>query len=166
MNQQKVNIHSDNTDDESSMNNDNDKSVLRAENKHKNGQAKLNVCLHNNIIWIHNTMEIILATLQMNYGHQKYFDDVFDKLFYEHIAEQIKLYSVQVTGNSIKTDENEIQQFIGILTLMGIFNYLQYKMYWSQFKRCPSITEIMSMKRFKMIELFFHVSDNNEMPKK
>ena len=35
MNQQKVNIHSDNTDDESSMNNDNDKSVLRVEKKKK-----------------------------------------------------------------------------------------------------------------------------------
>ena len=33
MNQQKVNIHSDNTDDESSMNND--KSVLRVEEKKK-----------------------------------------------------------------------------------------------------------------------------------
>ena len=68
MNQQKVNIHSDNTDDESSMNND--KSVLRVEKKKKkNAQAKPNVRLHNNIIWIHNTKEIILTTLQMNYGH-------------------------------------------------------------------------------------------------
>ena len=40
MNQQKVNIHSDNTDDESSMNNDNDKSVLRAEKKNKKRPSK------------------------------------------------------------------------------------------------------------------------------
>ena len=160
MNQQKVNIHSVNTDDESSMNND--KSVLRVEEKKKkNTQAKPNVRLHNNIIWILNTKEIILTTLQMNYGHQNYFDNFFDKLLYEHIAEQTNLYSLQVTGNSKKTAENEIQQFIGILTLMGILKYLQYKMYWSQFTRCSSITEIMSVKRFKTIKRFFHVSDNN-----
>ena len=104
MNQQKVNIHSDNTDDESSMNND--KSVLRVEEKKKkNTQAKPNVRLHNNIIWILNTKEIILTTLQMNYGHQNYFDNFFDKLLYEHIAEQTNLYSLQVTGNSKKTAE-------------------------------------------------------------
>ena len=40
MNQQKVNIHSDNTDDESSMNNDNDKSVLRVEKKKEKRPSK------------------------------------------------------------------------------------------------------------------------------
>ena len=40
MNQQKVNIHSDNTDDESSMNND--KSVLRVEEKKKRKTPKQN----------------------------------------------------------------------------------------------------------------------------
>ena len=103
----------------------------------------------------------------MNYGHQNNFlIFFFDKSLYKHIAEQTNLYSLQVTGKPIKTDENEIQQFIGILILMGILKYLQYRMYWSQFMRCSSISEIMSVKRFETIKRFFHVSDSNEIPKK
>ena len=61
-------LESDNTDDENSMNNDNDKSVLRVEKNKKNAQAKLNVRWHKrlpdyHIMWIHNTKEIILTTL-------------------------------------------------------------------------------------------------------
>ena len=73
-------------------------------------------------------------TLQMNYGHQNNILIIFDKTLYEHIAEQTNLYSVQVTGNSIKTDGNEIQQFIGLLILMGILKYPQYRMYWSHLR--------------------------------
>ena len=39
-------------------------------------------------------------------------------------------------------------------------------MHLSQFTRCSSISEIMSVKRFETIKRFFHVSDNNKMPKK
>ena len=39
-------------------------------------------------------------------------------------------------------------------------------MHWSQFTRCLSVSEIMSGKRFETIKRFFHISDNNEMPKK
>ena len=64
---------SDNTDDESSMNNDNDKSVLRVEKK-KRKTPKQNRTFagvkNYYIMWIQNTEEIILTTLQMNYGHQ------------------------------------------------------------------------------------------------
>ena len=51
------------------------------------------------------------------------FDNFLKESLYKHIAEQTNLYSVQVTGSSIKTDENKIQQFIGILILMGILKY-------------------------------------------
>ena len=77
---------------------------------------------------------------------KQYFDDFFDESIYGHILEPTNLYSVQVTGNSIKTDKNEIQQFIGILILMRILKYPQYGIYWSQFTRCSSISEIMSVK--------------------
>ena len=70
---------------------------------------------------------------------------------------------MQVTS---KTYEKEIQQFIGILILMGILKYPQYRMYWSQFTRCSPISEMMTVKQFETIKRFFHVSDNNEMPKK
>ena len=151
------------------MNNDNDKSVLRVEKKTKNAQAKPNVRWRKRLP--HNVDSEYKGD---NFDDppdelwtpKQYFDNFFDKSIYEHIAEQTNLYSVQVTGNSIKIDENEIQQFIGILTLMGILKYPQYRMYWSQFTRCSSINEIMSMKRFETITRFFHVSDNNEMPKK
>ena len=97
---------------------------------------------------------------------KQYFDNFFNKSLCEHIAEQTNIYSVQVTGNSIKTDENEIQQFIGTLILMGILKYQQCRFCWLQFTRCSSVSEIMSVKRFETIKRIFQVSDNNKMPKK
>ena len=37
-----------------------------------------------------------------------------------NIANQTNLYSVQCTGKSINVDENEIEQYFGILLLMSV----------------------------------------------
>ena len=54
-----------------------------------------------------------------------------------HKAEQTKMYSVQCIGRSIQTNENEMEQFLGILIMMGVINYPQYRMYWSSETRIP-----------------------------
>ena len=49
---------------------------------------------------------------------------------------------------------------------MEILKYPQYRLYLPQFTRHSSISEIRTVKRFGIIKRLFHVSDNNEMPKK
>lgn len=97
---------------------------------------------------------------------RNYFDMFFDTTLYEIIADETNLYSTQVTGKCINTNSSEIEQFIGILLTMGILKYPQYRMYWSQYTRCNSISEIMPLKRFESLKRFFHLNDNDKMPKK
>ena len=95
------------------------------------------------------------------------FDNFLKESLYKHIAEQTNLYSVQVTGSSIKTDENKIHTIYWHTYIDGNFEIPQYRVHWSQFTRCSSISEIMSVKqRFETIEQFFYESDNDKMPKK
>ena len=61
----------------------------------------------------------------------QYFLQFFDRNLISHIVEQTNLYSVQVNGLSVVTTQNELEQFLGILILMGIIKYPQYRMYWS-----------------------------------
>ena len=44
-----------------------------------------------------------------------------------NIANQTNLYSVQCTGKSINVDENEIEQYFGILLLMSVIKLEQEK---------------------------------------
>ena len=64
------------------------------------------------------------------------------------------------------TNEKEIEQYIGILMMMGILKYPQYRMYWSPYTKCSAITEVMGLKRFEIIKRYFHINDNTNMPKK
>ena len=44
-----------------------------------------------------------------------YFKQVFDDELIKHIADQTNLYSVKCTGKSRNNDENETEQYFGIL---------------------------------------------------
>ena len=55
------------------------------------------------------------------------FKQSFDDDFIKHIADQTNLYSVQCTGKSINVDENEIQQYFGILLLISVIKLEQEK---------------------------------------
>ena len=44
-----------------------------------------------------------------------YFKQVFDDELIKHIADQTNLYSVKCTGKSRNVDENETEQYFGIL---------------------------------------------------
>ena len=54
-----------------------------------------------------------------------YFKQFFDDDLIKHIADQTNLYSVQCTGKSINVDENEIQQYFGILLLIFVIKLEQ-----------------------------------------
>ena len=56
-----------------------------------------------------------------------YFKQSFDDDLIKYIADQTNLYSVQCTGKSINVDENEIQQYFGILLLISVIKLEQEK---------------------------------------
>ena len=51
----------------------------------------------------------------------EYFKQFVDDQLIAHISEQTNLYSVQTNGSSVATDSNEIEQYIGVLLIMGIY---------------------------------------------
>ena len=95
----------------------------------------------------------------------QYFLQFFDKELISLIVAQTNLYSVQVNGSSVVTTQNEMEQFLGILILMGIIKYPQYRIYWSPGTRIPAIADVMPLARLEKIKRFFHLNNNSEMPK-
>ena len=56
-----------------------------------------------------------------------YFKQLFDDDLIKDIADQTNLYSVQCTGKSINVDEDEIQEYFGILLLISAIKLEQEK---------------------------------------
>ena len=95
-----------------------------------------------------------------------YFKQFFDDELIKHIADQTNLYSVQCTGKSINVNENEIEQYFGILILMSVIKLPQVRRYWSEETRIPGIADMMSINRFEKIWQYFHCNGNNVCPSK
>ncbi|XP_065062404.1 piggyBac transposable element-derived protein 2-like [Rhopilema esculentum] len=93
----------------------------------------------------------------------EYFYSLFERKLMSHVAEQTNLYSVQCIGRSIQTDEKEIEQFLGILIMMGVINYPQYRMYWSPETRIPLIADTIRLTRFENLKRFLHFNDNSQI---
>ena len=109
--------------------------------------------------------------VQIHHGIQpksliEYFHMFITRKMNTDIAKQTNLYSVQELGASIRTTADEIEHFLGILILMGILKYSQYRLFWCQNSRVPLIADTMSRNRIDAIKRYFHVGDNSKMPKK
>lgn len=89
----------------------------------------------------------------------------FDDQIISHIADQSNLYAVQTTGRSHNTNSNEIEQYIGILLMMGVIKLPQYRMHWSNGTRIPTVAEAMSVNRFDKIKQFFHCNNDKMLLK-
>lgn len=46
---------------------------------------------------------------------------------------------------------------------MSIIKMPQYRMFWSNESRFPTVADTMSRNRYDNIRTFFHVNDNSEM---
>ena len=79
--------------------------------------------------------------------------DVFIKFWSDYITEllveQTNLFSVQITGKSICTNFDEIEQIFGIQMMMGIIKMPNYHYYWQSETRMPRIADTMSHNRYK-----------------
>jgi hypothetical protein len=89
----------------------------------------------------------------------QYFKKYFTENMITHIVQQTNLYASQV-GSSFVTDDNEIEQYLGILIRMGIVHMPRYELYWSNELRYPPIADVMPRDRFKDLNRFIHFNDN------
>ena len=112
------------------------------------------------------TGESLPDTSQQDLSRRGYFDMFYDELLYSIITVQSTLYTTETTGSSTNTINLEIEQLIGILLTMGILKYPQYRMYWFQYTKCVTISEITKLKQFGNWMQFVHLSDNSKIPKK
>lgn len=91
-----------------------------------------------------------------------YFLQLFPIFAFQLIVEQTNLYSCQRTGKSVDINIFEVQNFVGILIMMGIVCLPAYTDYWSKEFRYERIASVMSLKRFQAIRRNIHFMDNTE----
>ena len=92
----------------------------------------------------------------------EYFKNLFDDQLIAHISEQTPFKPFKKNGSSVATAADEIEQYIGILLLMGFYKIPQYRMYWSRELNISRISETMPVNRFDKIKSFFHCNDNSK----
>ena len=78
----------------------------------------------------------------------------------ERLVDQTNLYSVEKTGESVRTTKEEMEKFIEVQMLMSIVKLPKYEMYWSLETRVEQVTS-----RYKKLREFLHVVDNAEKEK-
>nr|XP_029709669.1 piggyBac transposable element-derived protein 3-like [Aedes albopictus] len=93
----------------------------------------------------------------------QYFRSLFDDEIIENITKQTNLYSVEKLGESIEVSKNEIEQFLGMLLLMGIHKVPNYRMNWGTATRYAPIADVMTRNRFEQIKRMLHFADNSRM---
>uniref|UniRef100_A0A8D0A246 PiggyBac transposable element-derived protein domain-containing protein n=1 Tax=Sander lucioperca TaxID=283035 RepID=A0A8D0A246_SANLU len=92
----------------------------------------------------------------------QYFKRLFTDEMIQHIAHQTNLYSVQELGDLIKTNPGEIEDFLAMLLLMGVFDFPAMEDYWHPASRFNMIADIMPQKRFKQLRHYIHFNDNQQ----
>uniref|UniRef100_A0A8D0A1K3 PiggyBac transposable element-derived protein domain-containing protein n=1 Tax=Sander lucioperca TaxID=283035 RepID=A0A8D0A1K3_SANLU len=93
---------------------------------------------------------------------KEYFKRLFTDEMIQHIAHQTNLYSVQELGDLIKTNPGEIEDFLAMLLLMGVFDFPAMEDYWHPASRFNMIADIMPQKRFKQLRHYIHFNDNQQ----
>lgn len=91
-----------------------------------------------------------------------YFLQLFSLICFQLITDQTNLYSCQRTGRSINSSVFEIQNFVGMLIMMGIVCLPAYTDYWSKEFQYEKIASVMPLKRFQALRRNLHFTDNNE----
>lgn len=71
----------------------------------------------------------------------QYFKRLFTDEMIQHIAHQTNLYSAQELGDPIKTNPGEIEDFLAMLLLMGVFDFPAMEDYWHPASRFNVIAD-------------------------
>ena len=74
--------------------------------------------------------------------------DIFSQFWSNEITEQTNLFSVTKKRKSVNTNVSEIEQFLGIHMMMGIFRLPAYSNYWAVETRVNVIADTLLKKRY------------------
>ncbi|CAG5046982.1 unnamed protein product [Parnassius apollo] len=102
-------------------------------------------------------------------GPHTYFGLFFSEEILSVIVEQTNLYAAQnKQKNWVDVSVVEIQEFLGILVLMGVHPLPNLDLYWATDPLfcVREIADVMTSKRFKMILRNLHLNDNTKMPQR
>lgn len=91
-----------------------------------------------------------------------YFKALFTDQMIEHITHHTNLYSAQELGDPVRTNCEEIEDFLAMLLFMGVFNFPAIEDYWHGASRFDLIADIMPRNRFKLLRRFIHFNDNQQ----
>ncbi|XP_071440054.1 piggyBac transposable element-derived protein 3-like [Hetaerina americana] len=93
-----------------------------------------------------------------------YFLEIFDREIITHIVEQSNLYALQVNVNKpLNVSPEEIEQFLGCVMYMSIFNFPRSRMYWGAHTKLNEVSSVISRNRFEDIKSKLHFNDNANM---
>ncbi|CAF1479637.1 unnamed protein product, partial [Rotaria sordida] len=91
-----------------------------------------------------------------------YFYCIFGKQSTTLLTNQSNLYSVQKHPNKpARISEIEMEYFIGILLMTGIYSFPKQRYFWSSDTRFESRSSVMSRDQFLEIKKSLHVTDNS-----
>ncbi|CAF5106279.1 unnamed protein product [Rotaria sp. Silwood1] len=91
-----------------------------------------------------------------------YFYNMFGKQSTTLLTNQLNLYSVQKNPNkAARISETEMEHFIGILLMTGIYSFPEQRYFWSNSTRVESISSVMTRDRFLELKKYLHVTDNS-----
>jgi len=94
------------------------------------------------------------------------FKEYFPDEIMELLAEKTNQYAVHQNGESLNTNSNEIEVFLGVHVKMGTLPFPRVRMYWCSKKgtRIPAIADAMPVNRFFKLRSHLHAVDINNKP--
>lgn len=91
-----------------------------------------------------------------------YFYSMFGKELLSLLTDQSNLYAIQTNSNKpLCLSYNEMDNFIGVLIMMGVYLFPTQRFFWMHGTRVDSICSVMSRDRFFQIKQNLHCVDNS-----
>lgn len=80
------------------------------------------------------------------------------------VANEANLRPKSIVHDWTPTNANEMKAFLGLCVLMGVIHKPRVSMYWStdSFYHTPLFGQVMSRKRFQLLQRFLHFQDNQD----
>ncbi|GBN29011.1 hypothetical protein AVEN_146082-1, partial [Araneus ventricosus] len=88
------------------------------------------------------------------------FFEYLNEEFFEEVAAQTNLYSVQQSLKSMNTNAKKIIRLVGLHVWMGTLKFPQAKLYWSRNLSLECFSEAMTRDRFFTLRQNLHFVDN------
>lgn len=95
----------------------------------------------------------------------EYFKAFFDDSLLNPIVQQTNLFAIQRNPNKgIALTREELEQFLGTITLMSLCRHPRSRLYWTVERRVPMVADTMSRDCWEAIKASLHFNNNEGIP--